>query len=38
MRAQLEPDFETARGIYDETGELSADEITQILRGEGGEK
>lgn len=38
MRAQIEPDFETARGIYDETGELSADEITQILWGKRGEK
>ena len=38
MRAQIEPDFETARERYGETGELSADEITQILWGERGEK
>ena len=38
MRAQIEPDFETARERYDEMSELSADEITQILWGKGGEK
>ena len=38
MRAQIEPDFETAREKYGETAELSADEITQILWGERGEK
>lgn len=38
MRAQIKPDFETARGIYGEIAELSADEITQILWGKRGEK
>lgn len=38
MRAQIKPDFETAREIYGETAELSAGEITQILWGEKGEK
>lgn len=38
MRAQIEPDFKTAREIYGETAELSAGEITQILWGKRGEK
>jgi len=38
MRAQVEPDFETARERYGEIAGLSADEITRILWGEGGEK
>ena len=38
MRAQIEPDFETAREKYGETAELGADEITQILWGKRGEK
>ena len=38
MRAQIKPDFETARERYGEIAELSADEITQILRGKRGEK
>jgi hypothetical protein len=38
MRVQVEPDFETAREIYGEIAELSADEITQILWGKRGEK
>ena len=38
MRAQIEPDFETARERYCEMSELSADEITQILWGKRGEK
>lgn len=38
MRAQIEPDFETARERYGEMSELSEGEITQILWGERGEK
>ena len=38
MRAQIKPDFETVRERYGEMSELSADEITQILWGERGEK
>jgi len=38
MRAQIKPDFETAHEKYGEIAGLSADEITQILWGERGEK
>ena|GEM_PF-967785 len=38
MRAQIKPDFETARERYGETAELNADEITKILWGKRGEK
>ena len=38
MRAQIKPDFETARERYGEMAELGADEITQILWGKRGEK
>ena len=38
MRAQIEPDFKTARKRYGEMSELRADEITQILWDKRGEK